>query len=416
MFKNRIVSLATVLQLLFCSMAFGQYWQEFRGANGVGHSSFKNIPVKWSDDSDNIKWRTELKGLGWSSPVISDGKIWLTTADTDKNQLSVLVLELETGKLLKTVLVFEKELGRIHKKNSHASPSAIVDGDLIFVNYGDYGTACLNQKGDIVWKKVMPYGHFHGPGGSPVVYEDKLILSCDGGNDQFLIALNKQNGDKIWQVKKQHIHQARFSGGKMKPIAFSTPTLRKGKSGMEVVVCGADHIAGFDVETGKENWWAQYDGYSVVPRPVFYKDMVFYSSCYNSPVMYGLQMDGAGELTEKVVWKTSRGAPHNPTPLVVNDLLYSVSDRGIAQCFDAATGKVHWQERIGRGYSASPIFVDGKIYFQDETGGTTIIKPGKKFEELAKNKIDGRTLATPVPIPNGLLIRSDKELLRIDAK
>lgn len=399
--------------LIFGVQSQGQEWNEFRGLNGKGQSSHQNMPVRWSDDSDNIAWNTELQGLGWSSPVISDGQIWLTAADETTKQLRALKIDLASGELLDTVVVFEKPFGRIHKKNSHASPSAIVDGDLIFVHFGEYGTACLTQSGEIVWKKVFQYGHFHGPGGSPVVYEDKLILSCDGGNQQFLVALNKKSGDVLWKTEKKHIHPARFSGGKMKAIAFSTPTLRKSNSGMEVVVCGADHIAGFDVDSGNEKWWASYDGYSNVPRPIFHQDMVYYSSCYNSPVLYGLKIEGSGDITDQVSWQTRKGAPHNPTPLVVDDKLYVVSDRGIAQCLDATSGKVHWQQRLGRAYSASPIFVDGKIYFQDETGGTIVIKPGAEFVQLAKNKISGRTLATPVPVKGGLLIRTDKSLMLI---
>lgn len=391
----------------------GQFWTEFRGSNGDGHSSFKNIPTKWSDDSPNIVWKTDLPGLGWSSPVIANGKIWLTTSDTEKKELSVLIVDLESGKSEKSVVVFTKDLGRIHKKNSHASPSAILDGDLVFVHFGDHGTACLASDGKIVWKKVLEYGHFHGPGGSPVISGNRLILTCDGGQKQFLVALDKKTGDEIWKVEKKRIHPARFSGGKMKPIAFSTPTLRKVGSRTEVVVCGADHIAGYDVENGKELWWASYDGYSVVPRPVFHKDLVFYSSSYNNPVLYGLKMGSDGEITDQIVWQTKKGAPHNPSPLVVDGLLYTVSDRGIAQCFDAESGEVLWQQRMGRAYSASPIFVDGKIYFQDETGGTIIIGPGKEYTEIAKNQITGRTLATPVPIPGGLLIRTDTSLMRI---
>ena len=408
---NKMVWL--ILLSVGTATANAQHWTEFRGQNGTGHSAFKGIPTEWSDASENIEWKTELKGLGWSSPVIANNKIWLTTADESAGELSVLILDLATGKLEKSIKVFEKKLGRIHKKNSHASPSALIDGDLVFVHFGDYGTACLNQSGEVLWKKVLSYGHFHGPGGSPVVYQDKLIISCDGGDKQFLIALNKKTGDEIWKVAKKHIHPARFSGGKMKAIAFSTPSLREVEGRHEVVACGADHIAGFDPETGKENWWAAYDGYSIVPRPIFFKDMVYYASCYNTPVLYGLKISGSGEITKSVAWETKKGAPHNPTPIVVGNELYAVSDRGIAQCLDAETGKVHWTQRMGRGYSASPIFVDGKIYFQDETGGTTVIRPGTDYEELAKNKITGRTLSTPVPVAGGLLIRTDKSLMLV---
>ncbi|MEE2642836.1 MAG: PQQ-binding-like beta-propeller repeat protein [Planctomycetota bacterium] len=411
-----MIRILFLLPLLAAGSLEAQDWNEFRGLNGTGHSGFINMPTRWSDESDNIRWKADLEGLGWSSPVCSKGRIWLTTADETSGQLRVLILDLDSGKLLKTVVVFEKKLGRIHKKNSHASPSALIDDEAVFVHYGDYGTACLDLQGNVVWKKVFSYGHFHGPGGSPVVCGDRLILSCDGGTEQFLVALDKRTGETIWKTEKKHIHPDRFSGGKMKAIAFSTPTLRKNRGSDEVVVCGADHIAGFDVASGRENWWAAYDGYSIVPRPVFHGNMVFYASCYNSPVLYGLKIEGEGEITAKIAWQTRKGAPHNPTPLVVGKELYVVSDRGIGQCLDAETGKMHWQQRLGRGYSASPIFVDRKIYFCDETGGTIVIRPGTEYQEIARNQVSGRTLATPVPVEGGLLIRTDRSLLFVAGK
>lgn len=405
-----------LFSLMACFSVTAQDWNEFRGLNGVGHAEFKNVPTEWSDDSSNIVWKTSLPGLGWSSPVISKTDIWLTTAEEDSGKLSVLKLDLKTGKLVDSIVVFEKKLGKIHKKNSHASPSAIIDGDLLFVHFGEHGTACLKSSGEIVWKKNFKYGHFHGPGGSPIIHKDKVIISCDGGDAQFLVALNKMTGDEIWRTKKKHIHPARFSGGKMKAISFSTPSLRTVNGKTEVICPGADHIAGFDPDTGVEKWWAAYDGYSVVPRPVFFEDMVFYASSYNSPVLYGLKLGGTGEITDKVAWETKKGAPHNPTPIVVGEEIYVVSDRGVAQCMDAKSGKVHWQKRLGKAYSASPIYVDGHIFFQDEFGETIVIKPGKTFEQVAKNRVTGRTLATPVPIDSGLLIRTDKYLVRFGGK
>ena len=322
--------------------------------------------------------------------------------------------------LIWTLEKFSKKLpsskshwGESIKRTHMPSPSAFVDGDKVFVHFGEHGTACLDLDGKILWKRVFDYGHFHGPGGSPVVADNKLILSCDGGEKQFLIALDKTNGKTIWQTKKQHIHPARLSGGKMAPIAFSTPTLRMVAGKTEIVCPGADHIAGFDAETGKENWWAAYDGYSVVPRPILLGDMVFYASSYNTAKMYGLKLGGSGDISKQVAWETRKGAPHNPTPILVDGKLYMVSDRGIGQCLDAKTGKVHWQQRMGRAYSASPIFVDGRIYFQDERGGTIVLKPGTEYNEFAKNKLKGRTLATPVPVQGALLIRTDTQLFKI---
>lgn len=405
----------TFVSVLSFGQTWGQSWNEFRGVNGAGQSSFNGLPIKWSDESENIAWKVALPGLGWSSPVIQGSNIWLTSAikGDDKSRLVVLVVDMDSGEVAKEVTVFEKSLGRIHQKNSHASPSAIFDGENVFVHFGEHGTACLDVDGNVLWTRVFDYGHFHGPGGSPVVVDDKLIFSCDGGQKQFLIAIDKTNGSTVWQTEKQHINPERFSGGKMAAIAFSTPTLRTVDGKVEVVCPGADHIAGFDAETGKENWWAAYDGYSVVPRPILMDDMVFYASSYNASTMYGLKLGGTGEITDQVAWKTRKGAPKNPTPILVGDNLYMVSDRGIGHCLDAKTGKVHWQKRLGKAYSASPIFVDGRIYLQDEQGGTIVIEPGTEYTEVARNQLSGRTLATPVPVEGALLIRTDSHLLKI---
>lgn len=412
-----VTSFVLTLAALFSGgEIFGQSWNEFRGINGSGRSTFTGMPLKWSNDSENIAWKASLPGLGWSSPVIQESNIWLTAAikGDDSSRLVVLRVDLESGKVLIEVTVFEKPLGRIHHKNSHASPSAIVDGERVFVHFGEHGTACLDLDGNILWKRVFDYGHFHGPGGSPVVVDNKLILSCDGGKKQFLVALDKKTGKTIWRTEKKHIDPARLSGGKMVPIAFSTPTLRKTDGKVEIVCPGADHIAGFDAETGKENWWAAYDGYSVVPRPLLMDDMVFYASSYDAATMYALKLGGEGEITDQVAWETRKGAPHNPTPILVGDNLYMVSDRGIGQCLDAKTGKVHWQRRMGKAYSASPIFVDGRIYFQDEKGGTIVIEPETTYTEVARNQLSGRTLATPVPVEGALLIRTDSHLFKIN--
>ena len=186
--------------VLSCETAWSQSWNEFRGINGAGHSNFTGMPLEWADDSENIDWKTPLPGLGWSSPVLHESNIWLTAAiDGDEtSRLVVLCIDVESGDVLKEVTVFEKSLGRIHQKNSHASPSAIIDDSSVFVHFGEHGTACLDLDGNILWERVFEYGHFHGPGGSPVVVDDKLILSCDGGEKQFLVAVDKTNGETIW--------------------------------------------------------------------------------------------------------------------------------------------------------------------------------------------------------------------------
>ena len=391
---------------------------QFRGPSGDGLTNLKNVPLHWKDNSDNIAWQTEIPGLGWSSPVVVDNEIWLTAGVESDATLRAICLDLDSGKITKNVVVFDKEkFGSIHAKNSHASPTPLIDGDLIFVDFGDYGTACLTRTGEVKWRREFVVGHLHGPGGSPALFKDRIFLNRDGTDEQYIIALNKQTGETIWQTKRKHTHPDRLNRKKNVPIAYSTPVVHNINGRDQVLSASADHLAGYDCQTGEELWWSEYDGYSVVPKPLVGKNMVFFSSCYNSPVLYGVKLGGAGDVTKThVAWSLDKKAPHNPSPLLVGDELYFVSDDGVAHCLNAETGEVYWKERIGPAYSASPFLVGDRIYFQDEKGGTVIIKAGKEFEKLAENQIEGRTLATPTPIEGGLLIRTDTKIMRINAE
>jgi len=404
----------TLFLTLVCASGFlsAQDWPQFRGPGGQGHSSVKNLPLRWSNDSENIRWKSELKGLGWSSPSVKGEQVWLTTATDEGTSLWAICLELDSGRTIHEVEVFRPENpGRVHTKNSYSSPTPVIHGDLVFVHFGNLGTACLSTDGKIIWKTRMQYNHVHGPGGSPVVFEDLLILSCDGARDQFVVALDQATGRERWRTNRPE-NPAR------KKFAFSTPTLIESDGKTQVVSAGAGHVVSYDPASGREIWHAAYpDGYSVVPRPVFGHGLVFVSSSYDRPKLYAIRPDGRGDVTEShVEWTLNRGAPHNPSPLLVGDELYVVSDRGIAICVDAHTGKQHWQERLGGNFSASPLYAAGRIYFLNEAGVTTVIKPGTTYQELAKNEIDGRTLASLTPVEGALLLRTDTQLFRIDAE
>ena len=416
---KRLFLIIVVLIFSIANHAFAQnnHWPQFRGPLGNGHSNATNVPTKWSDDSKNVGWKTDIPGLGWSSPCVIGNEIWLTTAVEEGATLHAICIDLQSGKLQKNVKVFDlEEFGRIHGKNSHASPSVFIDGDLIFVHFGDYGTACLDRtNGKVLWKKEFKVGHFHGPGGSPLIHENLLILNRDGAEKQYLIALNKKTGEQVWKTDRKHVNEDRFTGKKMKAIAYSTPTIYQSDSGIQVIAAGPDHVAGYDINDGKEIWWAAYDGYSVVPRPTIGNGMVFYCSCYNRSVLYALKLGGKGDVTEShLAWKSSKSAPYNPTPILVGKELYAVSDNGVLQCFDSESGKVHWKERIGGNFSASPILVENRLYFLDEKGKTIIVEPGKEFKLIAENQIKGRTLASLTPLDGLVLLRTDKQLWRIN--
>jgi outer membrane protein assembly factor BamB len=417
---------------------------QFRGPGGEGHVAQTGLPLTWSE-TENIVWKTPLAGLGWSCAVIDGDQVWVTTAvelppkpaktdaaktdaaktDADKTaaeketakpaadakkppiELRAICLDRNTGKIVHDVLVFTvDDPGSIHKKNSHASPTPVLEGDRVYVHFGKHGTACLKNDGTIVWKtQELVYNHRHGPGGSPVIYKDVLMLSCDGTDVQYVVGLDKNTGKIRWKESRE---------GRM---AYSTPLLVEVDGQVQLVSTGGDAVIAYEPETGKEIWRCKYDGYSLVPRPVVAHGLAFICTGYDLPSLYAVRLGGKGDVTEThVAWKLKKAVPHNPSPLVVGDELYIVSDKGILTALNAKTGEEVWQERIGGNYSASPIFADGRIYILDEEGKCLVIAPGKEFKELAVNQLEGRTLAGLSVAGKSIFLRTDTHLYRIEKK
>jgi len=251
----------------------------------------------------------------------------------------------------------------------------------------------------------------HGTGGSPVLVNDLLVISCDGGDVQFVVGLDKRTGKVRWKTDRDGLVS-------VKHFAFATPLAIETSRGQQVVSPGPDQVVSYDPKNGKALWHSRYKGgYSLVPRPVFGKGLVYVCSGYDSPILFAIRPEGKGDVTDThVAWSVKKGVPHNPSPLLVGDELYLVSDRGIASCLDAATGEEIWQERVGGNYSASPIFADGRIYLLNEDGGTTVVAAGREFKELAKNQLEGRTLASPAVSGHAIYLRTDTHLYRIEGK
>jgi outer membrane protein assembly factor BamB len=394
-------------------------WPQFRGPTGQGHTTLTSLPVEWNatkGEESNVVWRTTIPGLGWSSPSWKDGRAWVTSANVEDGTLHVYAVDLASGEIALDKVVFDKEsLGRVHGKNSHASPSCVLEDDRVYVHFGAHGTACLTEAGEIVWSKVLKHDHSHGPGNSPVLFEDLLIVNCDGRDAQFLVGLDKHTGDERWRTVRKHVAPDRGKD-RIAGIGFSTPLVATIEGKPQVISVGADHVAGYDPRTGEEIWWVTYDGYSNVPRPVIGDGLLYVATGYEEPKLLAIPVGGTGDLTEQVVWTMDRDAPLNPSPILVDDLLYTVSDRGIAKCVEATTGEEVWKERLGGEFSASFVYGDGKLFVTDEKGATYVLKPGREFELLAENPSDGRSLATPSPLPGGWLLRTESELIRIGVK
>jgi outer membrane protein assembly factor BamB len=343
----------------------------------------------------------------------------LTTAvpAEDRNRrdqsLRALCLNAKTGETIWDTEVFRQDGSQapgIHSKNSHASPTPLTDGQHLFVHFGHQGTACLDQKGNLIWtNRDIHYQPVHGNGGAPILADRALAFSCDGYEQPFVIALDRAKGTALWKTARNTDSFKKFS--------FSTPLLITVNGKQQIISPGSGAVCAYDPATGQEIWRVKYEGYSVIPRPVFGHGLVFVSSGFESPNLLAIRPDGQGDVTTThVAWTLRKGAPLTPSPLLVGDEVYLVSDSGIASCVDAKTGKVHWQERIGGSYSASPLYADGKIYCQSEEGTGVVLKAGKRFEVLARNSLGERTLASYAASDGAFFIRTEKHLYRIQER
>jgi outer membrane protein assembly factor BamB len=411
---HRFVS-AAVLALALALTLNAADWFQFRGPNGDGHSDAKLV-TEW-DAKKNVAWRKEIPGLGWSSPAVAKGKIYLSTAVSQGEGVSLraLCLDAKTGATVWDKEVFKQgaDAPKIHKKNSHASPTAVIEGDNVYFHFGHAGTACLKAKdGSKVWAtQELKYKPQHGNGGSPIIADKLLVFSIDGTDVQMVAALDKASGKVAWKTPRENKTGA-------SPFSFSTPILIEVGGQKQVVSAGSGCVMSLDPKNGKEIWRVSYGaGYSVVPKPVFANGLVYVCSGYNTPNVLAIKPDGKGDVTNThVAFKVTKNAPHNPSPLVVGDSLYLISDGGVLSCLDAMKGTERWNERVGKAYSASPLYAGGLIYLLDETGNATVFKPGDSYEEVATNKLNERALASYGVDGNALLLRTEKALYRIEKK
>jgi len=410
--------------IAFQAAAAHDQWPEFRGPTGQGHSHATGLPVEWSTRK-NVAWKQPVPGEGWSSPVVADGKVFLTTAVAEESpnadtgdsarvarSLRALCYDAATGKPLWNVEVFPQpaDAPRIHKKNSHASPTPIIEGQRLYVHFGHQGTACLSTSGKNLWRnRDLSYRPVHGNGGSPILVGDALIFSADGGREPFIAALDKTTGKLLWKTLRRTDAAKRFS--------FHTPLAVTIDGQTQVLTQGSNVLDALDPATGRRLWWFRYEGYSVIPRPVFGNGIVYLGAGYDRPSLLAVRAGGVGDVTDKaLVWKARQGAPHTPSPVLAGDEIYAVSDRGIVTCFDAATGRVHWRERLRGNFSASPVLAEGRLYLQSEEGTGYVLAAGKTFKKLAENPLSERTLASYAVVDEAIFIRSAGHLYRIEDK
>jgi outer membrane protein assembly factor BamB len=419
---NSIRSVAALLACVCAApAALGEEWTEFRGPTAQGHSSAKGLPLEWGPDK-NVVWKTPVPGLGWSSPVCVQGRIYLTTAvpeggkeKADANRsLRALALDAKDGRLLWNVEVFPqnaKEAPKIHGKNSHASPTPVWEAGKLYVHFGHQGTACLDaDTGSVLWStREFAYEPVHGNGGSPILVGDLLVYNADARAKPAVLALDKNTGKLRWRYERVSDAGRKFS--------FGTPLLIEVNGQKQIVSPGSNLVCGLDPKDGAEIWRVRYQGYSLVPRPVFAHGMLFMATGYDAPEALAIKVDGKGDVTDThIVWRLAKGAPHNPSMVVVGPHLYMVADSGLLSCVDAKKGEVLYKERATGAISSSLLHAEGRVYLQDESGKATVVKAGATFEVLGRSDLGEKTLASYAVLGSDLLIRTDKHLWRVGTR
>ena len=415
--KGFILLLTTVASCLIIEA--NEQWSQFRGHYGNGIIKSTSAPINWSENT-NIDWKTPIHDRGWSSPVIWNDQIWMTTATKDGNKMYAICVNKLSGKIEHDIHVFDvKSPQAITNENTYASPTPVVEEGRVYVHFGTYGTACISTKdGQILWKRRdlnCDHEIGAGPASSPFIYNNFLIFNVDGRDVQYVIALNKETGETAWKTNRS----VDFSDVQVNQRkAYGTPFIIPRGNSNQMVSIGAKGVYSYDPENGKELWKAKHRGWSIAPRPVYGEGLVFTMIDRDRPEMWAINPNGSGDITEThIEWKETKRMPPRASPIIIKGLLFVVDRNGYISCIEAKTGKSIWQKRMKGRFSASPILANNLIYFFNEDTVCTIIKPTRELEIVAENILsDNKLMATPAFDENSIYIRTEKKLTRIVKK
>jgi len=391
-------------------------WPRFRGPRADGRTDSTGLPTTWSE-TKNIKWKTPLHDRGWSSPVVWGDQIWVTAATEDGKTDFAICVDKNDGRIVHDLKLWDNEkpspLG--NGTNSYASCTPVIEAGHVHVHFGSYGTACLDTAtGKILWqRRDLPCEHFRGPGSSPILFENLLIFHMDGFDHQYAVALDKTTGQTVWKTERD-VDYGSDNGDVMK--AYSTPIVIEAAGKLQLISPAAKSAFSYDPRTGKELWRVRYPSHSVGVTPLYQNGLVFINTGFGKADLLAVKPDGSGDVTTThVIWAAKKSIGSKPGQVVVDDLIFNVHDTGVASCLDAKTGEELWKsERLGGEFSAALLYGDGKVYFCDHTGTTTVVKPARKYVELAVNKLDDGCLASPAVTGKALIWRTRSALYRIE--
>ena len=411
------------------------YWNQFRGPNGDGRSLAVKLPVEF-DEAKNCRWKTLIPLEGWSSPVVWDNEIWLTAGSDASRELRAICIDLQSGAIRKGIKVFDMierkvDPAYVHDSphlNSPATPTPVVEEKRVFVSFGSQGIACLNRAtGEKVWERrdLRIYQPVR-QGSSPIVDDKNLYVAFDGTDQQFFVALDKETGDTRWKVDRNvetdwvaTLRGRGFSpkkGGKPNDNkkSFATASLINVEGQRQLIAPAAEAIIAYDPDTGDELWRTVHPGgFNVAARPIYANGLVYVFTSGLNNFLLGIRPNGSGNVTEThVAWSTKKSTPSIPSPIVVDDLLFMVTDNGgIVRCLDATTGEEIWKKRLGGDHWASPILANGRLYFVSKSGEVVVLSATReKPQVLAENRLNARFIASPAVASDSLLLRSTTHL------
>ncbi len=423
---QKLTAMPYLLALILWSLsAQAAHWNQFRGPEGTGHSKAQ-LPTIWSE-TENIKWKIAIPGRGWSSPVLWEDQIWLTTATPDGKALTAICINAINGKILYQEKLFDVKSPQFaHKFNSYASPTPVIENDRVYLTWGSPGTICINTKTfKTIWeRRDLECDHFRGAGSSPIIWKDLLINNHDGADVQYVFALNKMTGKTVWKSPRSVNFMDLDPNGKPKRDGdmrkgYSTPHIIELNNKPTLLSSGAMAHYAYEPANGRELWRVvERKQHSASTRPVFGHGLCYFPTGFGKGQLLAIDPVGKNDITENnIKWRLTRsGVPEKPSLLLIKDHLYLIDDQGgLVTCVEATTGKEIWSDRLGGNYSASPVTAQGNVYAFNENGKCTVFTASPKgFKKVAENNLESGFMASPAVYKNAFILRTKTHLYRVE--
>ncbi|MEI8037076.1 MAG: PQQ-binding-like beta-propeller repeat protein [Verrucomicrobiota bacterium] len=394
----------------------GENWPQFRGPHADGQSPAHGLPVTFSE-TQNVLWKTPVHGKAWSSPVVWDQQIWMTTATKDGTELGAVCVDAGSGRIVHDVVVFKIAKPQFcHPMNSYGTPTPVVENGRVYLHFGTHGTACLDTaSAQPLWtRQDFACDHFRGAASSPVVADQLLVLTFDGVDAQYLVALDKTSGKTVWKRDRNTVFE-KDDGDYHK--AYSTPALLSVNGQPQLVSPSAGATIAYVPATGQEIWRVRSGGMNAAALPLFGNGLVYATSASGGYQLFAVRPDGRGDVSDThVAWKFAKNVPSRSSQILVGERLFMISDAGVISCVDTKSGQAVWQKRIGGAFSASPLCADGHLYFFGEDGEVPVIDAADTYQPIASNHLDGGFMASPAVYHNSLILRSRTHLYRIESR